>query len=232
MIPRPERAQTLSDALVAQCRAEGAWGYRVLVAASCSSSRLIRAARSDALGADNGEMIEELERLCEQRILRVDGLRFRFRYDLVRQALVNSISPARRRLLEQQLDRFRASTRPVTRPAGHRSQAGWIAMGRDRDLMCGTFFENASEPAYVMDPSTDRIIAANDAGLPLLGYTRHELTRVVNLTHPSHRDAELSELLEACPPIWAGRPRSAHLPNEEWYVPPDRDLAVLRGPRR
>ena len=37
-------------------------------------------------------------------MLRVEGLGFRFRYELVRQALCESISPARRRLLKERLD--------------------------------------------------------------------------------------------------------------------------------
>ena len=94
---------TLTDALVAQCRAEGAWGYRVLVAASVLEQPFEPEPLADVLGADGGELIEELERLCEQRILRIDGLRFRFRYDLVRQALLGTISPARQRLLCQRL---------------------------------------------------------------------------------------------------------------------------------
>ena len=62
--------------------------------------------------------------------------------------------------------------------------------------MRGTVFEKASEPAYVMDPSTDRIIAANDAGCALLGYTRDELTKLsTSHIHPAEI-AELSELLE------------------------------------
>ena len=48
-------------------------------------------------------LIEELERLCERRILRIDGLRFRFRYEMVRQVLLGSVSPARQRLLHERL---------------------------------------------------------------------------------------------------------------------------------
>jgi hypothetical protein len=59
---------------------------------------------ADVLGAEADRLIEELERLCEQRILRVDGVRFRFRYDLVRRALLSSISPARRRLMCRRLN--------------------------------------------------------------------------------------------------------------------------------
>ena len=57
-------------------------------------------------------------------------------------------------------------------------------------------FEHASEPAYVMDPSQNCIVAANDAGCTLLGYTRDELLATpISRIHPSEA-AELSELLE------------------------------------
>ena len=48
---------------------------------------------ADLLDADPTELTEELERLCERRILRIDGLRFRFRYDLVRQVLARDHLP-------------------------------------------------------------------------------------------------------------------------------------------
>jgi len=108
-----ERAQTLTDALVAQCRSEGAWAHRVLVAASVLDQPFELDVIAQLLGVDTGEMVEVLEGLCEKRILRVDGLRFRFRYDLVRQALVSSISPARHRLIEQQLDRLILDPSPI-----------------------------------------------------------------------------------------------------------------------
>jgi len=56
------------------------------------------------LEVDAGALTEELERLCERRMLRVDGLGFRFHYELVRQVLLESISPARRQLLHERLD--------------------------------------------------------------------------------------------------------------------------------
>jgi PAS domain S-box-containing protein len=68
-------------------------------------------------------------------------------------------------------------------------------MQPERDLMAGTVFEHADEPAYVMDPATDRILAANDAGCRLLGYPRHELLETpVWRIHPSEMP-ELRELL-------------------------------------
>lgn len=96
-------SRTLRDALLAQCRAEGPHRQRLLVAASVLGQPFAADALAGLLGAGEDEVVEELERLCERRILRVDGLGFRFRYDLVRQVLAESISPARRRLLGRRL---------------------------------------------------------------------------------------------------------------------------------
>jgi two-component system, chemotaxis family, sensor kinase Cph1 len=69
------------------------------------------------------------------------------------------------------------------------------AMSRESDLMTGTVFEHAPEPAYIMDPKEDRILAANDAGCALLGYTREELVGMhVARIHPAEMP-ELSALL-------------------------------------
>lgn len=52
--------------------------------------------------------------------------------------------------------------------------------------MAGTFFEHAAEPAFVMDPREHRVVAANDAGCALLGYTREEMIGLhVAAIHPS-----------------------------------------------
>jgi hypothetical protein len=107
--------KTLTEALLAQCRAEGNWGYRVLVAASVLEQPFDPEPVAEMLGADVAELVEELERLCERRILRVDGVRFRFRQQLVRQCLLESISPARRRLLLKRLDGGGSSVRLVAR---------------------------------------------------------------------------------------------------------------------
>jgi hypothetical protein len=94
-------SRTLAEALLNQCRAEGPASYRVLGTASVLDQPFEPEPLADLLGVDAAELIEELERLCEHRLLRVDGLRFRFRYDLVREVLLDSVSPARRRLLRQ-----------------------------------------------------------------------------------------------------------------------------------
>lgn len=65
----------------------------------------------------------------------------------------------------------------------------------ERDLMAGTFFEHAREPAFVMDPGENRVVAANGAGCALLGYTREEMIGLhVSRIHPSEM-RELSALL-------------------------------------
>jgi hypothetical protein len=63
------------------------------------------------LCVDPAELTEELERLRDRRLLRASGLRFRFRYDLVRHALVQDLSPARRRLLTQRAAEARRALR-------------------------------------------------------------------------------------------------------------------------
>jgi PAS domain S-box-containing protein len=69
-------------------------------------------------------------------------------------------------------------------------------MAPETELMAGTLFEGATEPAFVMDPGERCIVAANDAGCALLGYTREELLGIpIARIHPSEA-VELSALLE------------------------------------
>ena len=68
-------------------------------------------------------------------------------------------------------------------------------MRGDHNIISGTVFEQTREPAYVMDPEHSRILAANDAGCELLGYTRDELLATpISRIHPSEL-RELGELL-------------------------------------
>jgi DNA-binding SARP family transcriptional activator len=97
-------SRTLTDALLEQCRAEGPTAFRTLAAASMLDQPFDPEQLAELLDTEPTALIEELERLCERRILRIDGLRFRFRYDLVRQVLRETISPARQRLMQQRLD--------------------------------------------------------------------------------------------------------------------------------
>jgi DNA-binding SARP family transcriptional activator len=111
----------LAEALMARCRAEGAWAYRVLVAASVLEERFEPEPLAALLEVDAAELAEELDRLCERRILRVDGFCFRFRFELVREVLLSSLSPARQRLLRERLDhpgRELESLTDAPRPSG------------------------------------------------------------------------------------------------------------------
>ncbi len=66
----------------------------------------------------------------------------------------------------------------------------------DWDLIAATELARCPEPAYVMDPEHSSILAANDAGCELLGYTREELLETpISRIHPAEL-AELSELLD------------------------------------
>jgi DNA-binding SARP family transcriptional activator len=96
-------SKSLVEALLAQCRAEGLWGCRILTTAALLEQPFDPEPLAALLEVDPGTLSEELEAFCERRILRVDGLRFRFRYAIVRDVLVESISPARRRLLLERL---------------------------------------------------------------------------------------------------------------------------------
>jgi DNA-binding SARP family transcriptional activator len=109
-------SKTLTEALLAQCRAEGDWAYRVLIAACVLDQPFEPHPVAKLLEVDAAGLFEELERLCERRILRIDGLRFRFRNDLLREVLLETISPARQRLLRQRLDSL---------PAEHSEPSGY-----------------------------------------------------------------------------------------------------------
>jgi DNA-binding SARP family transcriptional activator len=100
---RRELSSALAEALLATCRAEGAWAYRVLVGACVLEQPFEPELLAALLRVDPAELTEELERLCERRILHVDGFRFRFRYDLVREVLLATLSPARERLLRKRV---------------------------------------------------------------------------------------------------------------------------------
>jgi len=68
------------------------------------------------------------------------------------------------------------------------------ALGEDRSFM--QLFEQSPDPAYVIDPTADRILAANPAGCAMLGYTHEELLRTpVSQIHPAER-SQMSDFLE------------------------------------
>ena len=67
---------------------------------------------------------------------------------------------------------------------------------RQEDRSFAQFFEESPEPAYVIDPAADRILAANPAGCAMLGYTHEELLRTpVSQIHPAER-SQMSDFLD------------------------------------
>jgi hypothetical protein len=102
-----ELSGAVAETLLRRCRGEGAFSYRLLRASSVLEQPWDPELLATLLGVDAAELIEELERLCERRILQVDGLGFRFRYQFVRDVLRADVSPARERLLRERLDQLR-----------------------------------------------------------------------------------------------------------------------------
>lgn len=100
---RLELSSSLSETLLAQLRSEGRRAYRILLTASLLAPPFEPEPLAAMLEQEVADLTEQLERLCERRILRVDGHGFGFRYGLVRAVLYHSLSPARRRVLRERL---------------------------------------------------------------------------------------------------------------------------------
>ncbi|MFI7068141.1 AAA family ATPase [Kribbella sp. NPDC050124] len=100
---RPELSAAFSEMLLAQCRTEGALAYRLLLAVSTLVQPFEPEPLAIMLQVDLAKVVDELERLCERGILRIDGPGFRFRYQLLRGVLLANLSPARQRMLSQRL---------------------------------------------------------------------------------------------------------------------------------
>jgi DNA-binding SARP family transcriptional activator len=120
---RPDLRRSLGEMLIARCRAEGSDGYRLLVLAATLSQPFDPEVLAALLEADPVELTERLERLCDRRILRIDGFRFRFRYSIVRDVLASNVSPARRRLLLERAQPLR-ERQELLRGAGRDVPAG------------------------------------------------------------------------------------------------------------
>jgi DNA-binding SARP family transcriptional activator len=115
--PDPDLRGSLSELLIARCRAEGAVAFRVLMTAATLGEPFEPEVLAALVEADPVALIERLEELCDRRILRVDGLRFRFRYAIQRDVLRAAVSPARDRLLRERA-RIVKQRRGVVRVAG------------------------------------------------------------------------------------------------------------------
>jgi DNA-binding SARP family transcriptional activator len=114
----PDLRGSLSELLIARCRAEGAAAFRVLMTASTLPEPFEPEVLAALLEADPVVLVERLEQLCDRRILRVDGLRFRFRYAIQRDVLRAAVSPARDRLLRERAQIVK-QRHEIVRAAGH-----------------------------------------------------------------------------------------------------------------
>ena len=106
-----ELEQTLSETLLEQCRAGGAVACRLLIWASVLGEAFDPDEVSTLSSVDPLRVTEEFDRLCERNILSVDGDRFRFRYSIVRDVLLRSVSPARRRIMGERVTSARDERR-------------------------------------------------------------------------------------------------------------------------
>jgi hypothetical protein len=116
---RPDLRRSLSELLIARSRSEGTESYRILLTAATLPQPFDPQLLAAVLGADPVDVTERLEQLCDRRLLRVDGFRFRYRYAIVRDVLAANVSPARRRLLSERAE--------LVRDGGHMFHAA----GRD-----------------------------------------------------------------------------------------------------
>jgi hypothetical protein len=114
----PDLRGSLSELLLARCRAEGAVALRVLMTAATLQEPFEPEVLAALLESDPVALVERLEQLCDRRILRVDGHRFRFRYAIQRDVLREAVSPARDRLLRERA-RIVKQRREIVRAAGH-----------------------------------------------------------------------------------------------------------------
>lgn len=90
---------TLTEILLTHCRREGVASHRLLLVAATLTQPFDLETLAAALRRDQADLIDDIERLCARRILQVDGTRFDFRHDIVRMALLRSMSAARRTLM-------------------------------------------------------------------------------------------------------------------------------------
>ena len=116
--PGPDLRTSLGELFIARCRAEGPVAFRTLLTAATLTEPFEPEVLAALLETEPIALIERLERLCDRRILRVDGLRFRFRYAIFRDVLAAEVSPARDRLLRDRADIFRNRTQ-IVRAARH-----------------------------------------------------------------------------------------------------------------
>lgn len=123
--PRPAPDSPAEEArrrVLARCRGFSEPLTRVLSVAATVPEPFGPHELARLVGTDPADVVEQLERLCAARMLRVDGeLGFAFRYPVVREVLREEISLIRRRLLSSRV-RDRSGDRRVVRATGARPE--------------------------------------------------------------------------------------------------------------
>lgn len=115
----------LADVVIARAREAGTRAHKILLTATLfdrpfSAEELAALTDSTAL-----EVIDELEQAVERGTLTMTGTRFSFRYQAVRDILLQSMSEPRRDLLSRRLDRRTPSTTgAVRRPEAVHASVG------------------------------------------------------------------------------------------------------------
>ncbi len=117
--------ETLRELILARCRAAGPQAHRILAAASVLGRSFDPVVLARMLDAPMTQLTEELEALCRRRLLDVVGTRFDFRHDLMRDALLAGLSPARRQALHARaLDALEEAATDPGELARHAEEAG------------------------------------------------------------------------------------------------------------
>lgn len=137
--------ETLRDLILARCRAAGPEAHRILAAASVIGRSFDPTVLARMLETRATHLTEELEALCRRRLLDVVGMRFDFRHDLIRDALIAGLSPARHRALHaralEALDETGADAGELAR---HAEEAGaW-----ERAVRCSIAAADSAEAQW------------------------------------------------------------------------------------
>ena len=120
-----EWPSALSDLVVTRAREAGSDAHRLLLTATLFERPFSADELAAIVGRQPREVIDELEQGVERGILTMTGTRFSFRYQAVREILLQSMSEARRDLLSRRLG---TGGRPDL-PAGRRSDVDLTAVG-------------------------------------------------------------------------------------------------------
>src|SRR5215468_4344315 len=135
------------------------------------------------------------------------GLKYRFRYEMMGEALRQSLSPARLRLLTEQAA---AAARRLSAGLPGEERGAPVPAGRP---LRASSFDLVDHAVFLSDPLHNRIVEANRAACEMLGYQRDELLATpMSAIHP----AELPQLAAWSPRLagtsWAGAACSTAAP--------------------